>query len=303
MESKTVLITGIGGFFGGHLRQVLLTHYPDWHVVGLDRGPVADRGEVVVADLADRQALAALMASIAPDYVFHLAGVIYSSDWDQLFERNVRATINLLDATESCSQPPRVVIPGSAAEYGWVSTEQMPLKESEPLTPMSPYGVAKAWQTTVARSYLVKGCQVMIGRVFNVIGHGAPDRSSMGTFARQLRAIMREGAPPSIRVGNLKARRDFVDIADACRALVAIATTGTTGEIYNICSGRSVAMETLLTQMIEHVGVPVEVIVDPARLRAADVPDIYGSTEKIVRNTGWSPQVSLEACLRAMLGA
>lgn len=303
MESKTALITGIGGFFGRHLRHVLLTENPDWHVVGLNRVPVAGRGEVVVADLADRQALAALMASIAPDYVFHLAGVVYSTDWDQLFEGNVRATINLFDATESCPRPPRVVIPGSAAEYGWVLTEQMPVKENDLLTPVSPYGVAKAWQTTVARSYLVKGCQVMIGRVFNVVGQGASDRSSMGAFASQLRAIMREGAAPLIRVGNLKARRDFVDVVDACRALLAVATTGTVGEIYNICSGRSVAIETLLTQMIKIAGVSVEVIVEPARLRVADVPDIYGSMEKISRHAGWSPQVSIDASLRAMLEA
>jgi len=106
-----------------------------------------------------------------------------------------------------------------------------------------------------------------------------------------------------IRVGNLKARRDFVDVVDACRALLAVATTGTVGEIYNICSGRSVAMETLLTQMIKIAGVPVEVIVEPARLRVADVPDIYGSMEKISRHTGWIPQVSIDASLRAMLEA
>jgi len=304
MDNKTVIIIGIRGFVGRHLAAMLRDTSPSVKIVGCDRAVETDAPDCRLLDLFDAEAVCRMVDTVRPDYIFHLAGVVYSRDWLELYRGNVETTVNVLEAVKKTRVPARVIFAGSAAEYGMVSLQALPLLEEERPNPVSPYGVAKVWQTTVARYYAAAGADVVAGRIFNVIGHGVPQGLSIGAFAEQIKRIKRGEAPPEMSVGNLSSRRDFIDVVDVCKALVSLAEAGRSGEIYNICSGVSVSMRELLDMMIRSAGVDVKVQTDPARFKAADIYDSFGSNEKIRKQTGWSPSVSLrESVDKLMAGA
>jgi GDP-4-dehydro-6-deoxy-D-mannose reductase len=242
-----------------------------------------------------------IIEEINPDYIFHLAGVIYTRDWEKLYLGNVKTTFNIMEGVKKADIPCRIIIPGSAAEYGRVPVADLPINEDQITNPVVPYGVAKLWQTTIAKYYASCRFDVVIGRMFNVIGPGAPEGLSVGAFANQLRKIKRGELPSQISVGNLKPRRDFIDIVDACRGLIAIATKGKNGEIYNVCSGRSVSMEQVLRIMIQKAGVDVDVSVDPQRMKNSDIEDIFGSPDKISNTTGWRAEIELNESIAKLM--
>jgi GDP-4-dehydro-6-deoxy-D-mannose reductase len=296
---NTVAITGIGGFIGRTLASRLRDLFPAVSIVALGRGRhlAADRSYEI--DLLDPASLRCVMKLERPDVIFHLAGVVSSSNWQELHCGNVQTTINLLDAVEATHPPCRVVIPGSAAEYGSVAASDLPLDELRAPNPLTHYGVSKAWQTTVSRYYASCGLHVVIARIFNVIGPGIPETLSIGAFVSQLKRIRRGDIEREIRVGNLAPRRDFVDVRDVGDALMALAKDGVPGEIYNVCSGRSVSMAQILSALSTGLGVDVGVTVDPARVKAAEIADIYGSNAKIHRATGWQPMISFSESVRS----
>lgn len=301
MDNKTVLITGARGFIGRHLAAALREGFQGVRVEGVDRAGSCESPDCRALDLLEPGCADRVIGGVRPDYIFHLAGVVYSRDLRELYRGNVETTMNILDAVKKAGLPARVVVAGSAAEYGDVSSEDLPISEKLVPNPVSPYGVSKVWQTAVARYYVQTGVDTVVGRLFNVIGQGAPEGLSVGAFAGQLKKIRRGELPPEMSVGNLKSRRDFIDVVDACRGLVAIAEKGRSGEIYNICSGSSVSMERVLAMMIEASGLEVKVAVDPARFKGADAGDVRGSSAKISSETGWKPSVPLSGSIAAMV--
>ncbi|HEX3032899.1 MAG TPA: GDP-mannose 4,6-dehydratase [Bacillota bacterium] len=298
MNNKRILITGINGFIGRNLAKYLGDSFPQAAVFGVARTCQSQEGRYLQADLLDKEALDRVIREIQPDVVFHLAGVIFSRDWTEFYQGNVETTINVLEAVKKSQYPTRIIIPGSAAEYGKVDTAYLPLLEEQEPNPISPYGVSKLWQTTTARYYASQGLDVVMGRIFNVIGPGVPQGLSIGAFLNQLKKIKSGELPPRIEVGNLKPKRDFLDILDVCQAMVALASSGKGGEIYNICSGASVSMEVILEMMITALGVNPEVVGMPERIRPADIDDIYGDNSKLVTQTGWSRRIQLEESIR-----
>lgn len=296
----TVLVTGCGGFLAGALLRHLRQAWPEARCVGLGRRAAA--GEAALAlDLNDAPALRQALAELQPDIVFHAAGRLAGDDWSALYRDNVAATLGLLDALGAVAPQARTVVVGSAAECGNVDPATLPVREGDALDPVSRYGVSKAWQTLAARSQARAGRPVVIGRVFNIVGAGMPPNTSLGAFAQQLREIAAGRRAPLLQVGNLEARRDFVDTADIAAALVALARHGRSGEVYNVCSGRSVRIRDALDGLIAASGLAVRVETDPARLRPADVPEVYGSFEKIAADCGWAPRVPWADSLAAML--
>lgn len=302
MPEGNVLITGIGGFLGFHLANELAQLAPELNIIGIDRKPLPGVDNAVVVDLGDRNALAQIFREVAPRYVFHMAGVVYSNEFKELYNGNVEIAINLLDLAHSSDFPVRVIIPGSAAEYGRVASKDVPITEEQPLNPVSAYGVSKAWQATVARYYALLGVDVVIGRIFNIIGRGAPESLAVGSFANQIKRIMCGETSPCIMVGNLSTRRDYIDVADACRGLAAAAFAGRKGEVYNICSGHSVAMADILAMMISKAGISVSVEVDNQRVKSCDIEDSYGSNLKLLRDSGWQSSVAIEKSIEWMIG-
>ncbi len=301
MNNKTILITGNSGFIGTHLTATLSAAFPKAAIKGADRVSSPNNSETYVVNLLEPEPTFRMIEKIRPDYIFHLAGTIYSRDWQKLYLGNVKTTLNIMEGVKKAGFPCRIVIPGSAAEYGRVSAAELPITESQIPNPIVPYGVAKVWQTTIAGYYNSYGVDVVIGRMFNIIGPGAPAGLSVGAFARQLGKIKRGELPPKISVGNLEPRRDFIDISDACRGLIAVAAKGQRGEVYNICSGHSVAMREILDKMIASSGTKVDVVVDSSRFKTNDIDDIFGDNAKIKMATGWHPAISIGQSIKNLM--
>lgn len=303
MAEPCVLVTGCGGFLAEAVTRYLKSAWPHARVFGVGRRACVDEllSEALAIDLNDAPQLGAAIARVRPDIVFHAAGRTTAGDWATLYRDNVQATLGLLDALAVHSPQSRVVVAGSAAECGMVDAARLPVREEHALNPVSPYGVSKAWQSLAARSYAFRGLHVVVGRIFNIVGRGTPVKTSIGGFADQLRDIAGGRREPVLRVGNLGTRRDFVDIGDIVSALIALATSSVTGEVYNICSGRSVGIGDVLEQMIALSGCAVRIETEPARLRPGDVPDVFGSSAKINAACGWSPRVTLAESLAATL--
>jgi GDP-4-dehydro-6-deoxy-D-mannose reductase len=291
MNNKTILITGAGGFIGNHLFRHLRSAYSSAQIVGTSR--LSRAQQFVTLDLLQKEQILKLIEELCPDYIFHLAGTIHDTNLDSLLDGNLRATNNLLEVVSRCGVNARIVIPGSAAEYGYVSSADLPVTESQIPVPLTNYSITKDAQTKLTLMYARNGLRVVIGRIFNVIGAGMSNQLSIGAFAEQIRDIRQGSAKPILKVGNLHAKRDFLDIDDVCSALEELAKSGHTGQIYNICSGHSIPLEQIVDKMIEFSGCDIVIERDEEKFKPFDVQDIYGSIAKISRDTGWRSRVSL----------
>lgn len=290
----SVLITGADGFLGRGLAVALKKTGVSPRL--LHR--TAKQG-MLACDLLDARSTRAAIKRIAPKTVYHLAGTTKQLPWESLWDAHVKATINLLDAVADAKTDATVVLCGSAAEYGSGGLPG-PVRETAPNLPLSAYGSTKLSQSVVALSYAARGLDVRLARVFNAIGPGIPERLALGAFAKQLVDIERGRQAPRLVVGDLAPQRDFVDVRDVASALIAVARQGRAGEVYNVCSGEPVSMRSLLDRLIALTGREVAVAPTPGR-KAAGVPKIFGSADKLRRASGWRPRVSLDASLRDTL--
>jgi GDP-4-dehydro-6-deoxy-D-mannose reductase len=221
---------------------------------------------------------------------------------EETYQSNVIGTANLLAALRAwrdrTKSDVRLVYVSSAEVYGAQSPESMPIDESCAVNPANPYAASKAAAEAIvlgeARSYNV---DAVVTRAFNHIGPGQNERFVVPAFAAQLARIA-HGAEPVLLVGNLEPRRDFLDVRDVVEAYVALAKSGRSAEIYNVCSGSAVAIREILGELIRIANVPVEVREDPARMRPVDVPVMYGSNEKLRAATGWAPRTALRRTLQ-----
>jgi GDP-4-dehydro-6-deoxy-D-mannose reductase len=162
------------------------------------------------------------------------------------------------------------------------------VREDFPGKPLSPYGLAKESQTRLAKEYAQKGLHVVTARIFNIIGKDAPEHTLIGSFLSKMRAATDASGDRAMRVGDLEIKRDFVDIEDVCSGLVRLAQFGTSGEVYNLCSGYSVALRLVLQKMITAAGTSIQVVADSPLIAKNPVSNIYGSVEKTQAATGWS---------------
>jgi GDP-4-dehydro-6-deoxy-D-mannose reductase len=304
MHGSKILITGIGGFIGNHLATFINRYYPTCEILGIQRrallGTTKQCYDFYQLDLLNKDEITEFINAHQPDYVFHLAGKVFSYDWSELYQGNVTATINLLEALKKTGALTRTVVAGSAAEYGPVAADQLPIKENCVATPKTPYGMTKLWQTSVTQYYATSHFPVMVGRLFNLIGAGTAPQLSTGDLFQQIERIIQGKQDAHISVGNLKMKRDFLNIDDACAALIAIVTKGESGGIYNVCSGASLALQDILDLSLKVTGLNVEILFDQTKLQNAYVEDIYGCNLKI-KDAGWHPVATLEESIRAAL--
>lgn len=303
----TALVTGAGGFVGGHLVAALLRE--GWRVWTLDRvGSTPEGAACVRADLRDEAAVRAALETARPDVIFHLAA---QSSVPASFrvpratlETNVLGAANLLYAAADLRPMPRVVVIGSAEEYGPVRPEDMPIDETQPLAPRSPYGVSKAAQSLLALSAVAShGLPAFVLRPFNHTGPGQRPDFAVPSFARQIARIEAGLDPPVLRVGNLDARRDFTDVRDVARAYVLAAERARPGEVYNLGSGDAVGIRWVLDALLGLSGVRVEVRPDPERMTPAQIPELRADASKFRDTTGWAPAIPLEQTLADVLDA
>jgi len=275
MEAERALVTGGTGFLGLHLSRELADNGFDVRAVGRSDGDVTDPG-----------AMRELVADARPTHVFHLAGN-REGGLDELLRVNVCGTVNLLEAVAHEAPLARVVVVGSAAEYGDAVRE--PVDENHPLQPRTDYGVAKAAQELAAGAVGVRDdLHVTRVRLFNVIGPGEPTSFVASAIAGRIAAIQVGTTPPPLRTGDLSTKRDFVDVRDAVSAIRLAATRGEPGTVYNVCSGTATPIRTLVDELLALAGleVPVESVAEPVAL---NVRGYAGSSERLRAATGWEP--------------
>jgi GDP-4-dehydro-6-deoxy-D-mannose reductase len=309
-----VLITGITGFAGSHLADYLLANHPDVKVFGLVRWRsrmenilhIQDKIELHEADLKDGASLRNCLADIKPDRIFHLAAQSFvPTSWKcpaETFAINAIGQINLFEALLSLKLSPKIQVAGSSEEYGQVYPNEIPMKETNPLRPLSPYAVSKVAQDLLAYQYFKSyGLRTVRTRGFN---HTGPRRGEVfvtSSFAKQIAEIEKKKKEPVIRVGNLEAKRDFSDVRDIARAYWLCLDKGEEGEVYNIGSGIAHSMKEILDDLLSFSRVKVKIEVDPKRLRPSDVPVLLSDSTKFVQLSGWKPEIPLKQTLTDLL--
>ena len=290
------LITGSSGFLGRPLLGLLLDRAApgDLCAVGRKRLLPCPPDAFRRVDLEDYDDLTRVIAEVAPSTVFHLAGKTPPGEpWDY-YRKNTLGTIHLLDALRTSGRPCRVVLVGSASELGPVPVQSLPVGEDYPCHPAEAYGLSK-WLATCAGLAACPPLEVIIARVFNPIGPGLPPSQALGRFAEELAG---GSGPIRLSVGDIEARRDFIDVRDVARALVALSRLGRPGRIYNVGTGHSRRVGDALDRLIDLSGRDVQVEVDPARIRSPGPADSRAGIVRITREIGWSAEIPWEESLR-----
>src|SRR3989449_2934795 len=290
-----VLITGITGFVGSHMAEYALAKGAEvfgstrWRSKTENIDHLRSKVSFIESDLRDLSSVRALLETSQPDYVIHLAaqsfvGVSWHAPAETL-TTNILAQINVLEAIRGLKMSPRFLAVGSSEEYGLVYDEELPIRETNPLRPLSPYAVSKVTQDMMAFQYFKSyGLPIIRTRAFNHEGPRRGDVFVTSNFARQVAEIEAGKRPPVIHVGNLKARRDYTDVRDIVRGYWRLLESGEAGDVYNLCSGRAWAIQDVLDFLLQKSRVrDITVKEDPARLRPSDVPVLLGDPSKIER--------------------
>lgn len=299
------LVTGAAGFVGRHLAAALAAEGAE--VLGLDAaapagsgaadGGTADVPPVLRCDLRDAPALLRETERFGPQVVFHLAGQSSAArsfeDPRGTFEANVMGTLGLLEAVRRGSPRARVVVVGSGEEYGLRSPDEMPLGEDSPVEPANPYAASKAAQNLLARQYhRAWGVDVVVTRSFSHTGPGQRDTFVLPSFARQCAEISAGRREAVIRTGNLEVTRDYLDVRDVVRAYIALARAGTSGAVYNVCSGEGLNLAEALRTLTALAGGGIQVETDPALLRPVDAPVLVGDNRRLRGDCNWQPLIA-----------
>ena len=269
-----------------------------------------DQGDDVVApgaevDITDGAAIAGAIAEASPDAIYHLAALSnVSESWDhpvRTFEVNAMGTLHVLEAARRVEPRPRVLLVCSSEVYGVVASDRIPIVEDAPLRPVTPYAASKvAAEFLGMQAHLGHGLPVVRVRAFNHVGPAQSGAFVVSDLARRIVEAERTGASV-LRVGNLTPQRDFTDVRDVVRAYRLLVSGGTPGDVYNVCSGRAVAIEDLARRLLELAGTDLALEVDPTLVRPVDVPVLVGDPTRIRMAVGWEPTIPLDDTLRAVL--
>jgi GDP-4-dehydro-6-deoxy-D-mannose reductase len=304
MKPSTVLVTGGCGFVGPYLIAAL--EKTGQQVIALGTSPtqaLSIAPEWRSVDLCDRTAVSDLVASVRPTAVYHLAALssVAASFEDPIptYMTNVMGTAYLLDALRRQAPTARTLLISSAEVYGGRTS---PLLESTPFDPANPYAASKVAAEMIGlEHWKSQGLPVLRARSFNHTGPGQAPHFVVASFAKQIALIESGLQAPVLKVGNLTARRDFLDVRDVVRAYVALMAEGEPGAAYNVCSGQAIPMRALLDGLLSLCSVAIDVQEDPARFRPIDVPELVGSHAALSEATGWKPVISLEQTLKDTL--
>ncbi len=272
-----LLMTGASGFLGRHVVAAAADHT----VVRLTRTwRTTDAGELALGPTPwTQEHLLAALTTVQPDVVIHCAGTTRTWDARDCFDANTVLAAELLDAAAGLAKPPRVILIGSAAEYGAVPAEAQPVTEIHPCAPRTLYGVSKHAQSLLAFASAIRGLPVLVARLFNAVGAGMPGHLALPSFARRI--IGSEARSP-LRVGDLSAERDFLDVDEAARLLLGLAALPSwPWPVVHLCSGRAYRIGDLLNQLIELAGVSIQIQPDQALMRPGDPRVLIGSTKRL----------------------
>jgi len=312
-----VLITGITGFTGVHLTEYLSSQdrgKDSINLYGIDivgdasgnAKATLEKAKVLTCDILDEEETEKRIKEIRPDRIFHLAGLTFDPDSDdspkKFYITNVLGTINLLEAVRQLGVDSMIHIACSSAEYGVILENEVPITENNPFRPITPYGISKLAQDLIGYQYFKNyGLRIIRTRAFNITGLGEKKHFVCSDFAHQMALIEKGKQEPTIYVGNLEAKRDFVDIRDVVKGYWLALDRGIPGEVYNICSGKAYSISEILNRLLKMTKKNIAIRNDPKRMRPSDIPFQVGSFAKLHRQTGWKPIIPIEETLRDLL--
>ncbi|WP_164763121.1 GDP-mannose 4,6-dehydratase [Paenibacillus humicus] len=303
------LITGYSGFVGQHLAARLSAL--NYEVFGTTRSTDLSSSiiQLLQCNLNDEEGVIRLLNQVRPNEIYHLAGQssVHLSWLNKVetFESNANTTLTFLEAIRKSivGQTAKILTIGSSEEYGKTISASLPINEYTPTNPISPYGLSKTTVSMLARYfYQNHGMHIVHSRPFTHIGPGQKLGFVTSDFAKQIADIEKGLLQPTLSVGNLESKRDFTDVRDIVVAYQLLLTKGKPGEVYNVCSGKAVAISDILQTYIEiSTCAHIEVRQDPNKMRPSDFPVYYGDARKITAATGWNPEISFSDSLNDIL--
>ncbi len=318
---KTAFITGFTGMVGSHLADYLINN-TDWNIVGLARWNEnyenvehlfdsinkKNRIKLVYGDINDFSSIYQIVQNEKPDYVFHLAAQSYpltsfTSPLDTL-QTNIIGTAILLEAIKKCNINPVIHVCASSEVFGRVGAEHLPIKETAPFHPASPYAISKVGTDLIGRYYgEAYGMKIMTTRMFTHTGPRRGDVFAESSFAKQIALIENGLKEPVIKVGNLDSMRTWSDVRDAVRAYYMLVTINpTSGEFYNIGGTYSCTVREMLNYLLSISTVKeIRIEIDPERLRPIDADLQIPDTSKFTSHTSWKPEITFEQTMNDLL--
>lgn len=311
-NNRRSLITGITGFAGSHLAELLLADGVEVHGVQRWRSKsdniehIKDKIKFHEADLLDAHSLYQVIDEVRPHYIFHLAAQSYvQSSWaspSNTLEINIIGTDHLFEAVRKSGLDVAIQIACSSEEYGMVLPDELPIKETNPLRPLSPYAVSKLAMDYLGYQYYESyGLKVIRTRGFNHTGPRRGDVFAESTFAKQIAEIEKGKKDPVVYVGNLEAVRDYTDVRDMVRAYYMAVQKCVPGESYNICTGSGWKIKDVLDLLLSFSKTKIKVIPDKERMRPSDVPVLIGDASKFKKLTGWKPEIPFTKTMEDLL--
>ena len=308
-----VLVTGIAGFVGSHLAEFLLKK-KGVRVYGVDRWlsrldniqHIKNKINLIECDLTDPFSTPSQIEKVRPDLIFHLAAQSFvPTSWHaphDTLTTNIIGQLNIFESLLKLKLKTKIQIACSSEEYGLVHKNEVPIKESNPLRPLSPYGVSKVGQDLLGYQYHQSYKMFIVRtRGFNHTGPRRGEHFVTSNFAKQIALIEKNKKKPIIEVGNLNAIRDFTDVRDMVRGYWLSLAKGRPGEEYNICSGKGITIKNLLRRLLKMSTKKITIKQDRSRMRPSDVEILIGSYAKFKRQTGWVPKVPFEKTLKDLL--
>ena len=312
---RRVLVTGGAGFVGQWLARALLGENVEVHAGVVHWPPKApllsadERSAVkwTMLDVRSEDEVARALDSSAPDAIVHLAGIAFAPEANaspvRAFETIALGAMRLLNRLSAGgAKRTRVLVVGSAEEYGQQDVSAYPIAETAVIRPLTPYAVAKAAQELIAlQAHRANGIHVICTRSFNHSGVGHGDNYLLPTLVRRAKALPSKGG--SLTIGNRTVVRDYLHVADVVDAYLALLDKGKPGEIYNVCSGKGSTVGELAERVLNRMAITADISSDPALLRPIDVPILVGDNSKLRSTTGWAPKRSIDDIIDDLLNA
>ncbi|WP_108682478.1 NAD-dependent epimerase/dehydratase family protein [Methyloceanibacter sp. wino2] len=306
-----VIVTGADGFVGPYVLSALTQRFGDaMELVPTSRVSMPDLGgqSVVALDITDAHAVHALISEVAPTHVVHLAGIAAPTEAarnpDAAWDVNLHGTLTIARALMTLAPEASLIFAGSGLAYGLSGKSGEPLDETAILAPGDEYGATKAAADIALGAFATRGLKVIRCRPFNHAGPGQSESFVIPGFAIQIARIEAGRSAPVIRVGNLDAERDFLDVRDVARAYASAvdhAAAIAPGTILNIASGEPRRIGDILDALLALSQKQITVEQDPNRLRPSDVSRITGNAASARALLSWTPEVPFDVTLADVL--
>lgn len=305
-------MTGITGFQGSHLADYLLDKNIEVYGIARTRSKldnikhIGNKIVLLNGDIRDGFSMKEIVRDTKPDFIFHLASQSFVPEsWKAPLETlytNIIGTLNILEAVKDLGLGTIVQVAGTSEEYGLVKADEFPIKEINPLRPISPYGVSKVAADLLAQQYYRSfGLNIIVTRCFNTEGPRRGEVFVTSYYAKRIAEIEKGKREPILKLGNMEAERDFTDVRDVVKALWLLVDRCPPGGVYNICSGVSRRVMYVVDYLVNYAHLEVKLEEDPKLLRPSDVPKLQGDSSKFRAITGWKPTITFEKTLEDLL--